>query len=66
MPFTESGIIPDIIMNPHAIPSRMTISQLIECMAAKVGSIQGKFIDGTPFNNYDVRELPKLLKKIRL
>ena len=64
MPFTEEGIHPDIIMNPHAIPSRMTISQLIECMASKVGGLEGKFVDGTPFNNYNVRELPKILEKL--
>ena len=64
MPFTEDGIHPDLIMNPHAIPSRMTISQLIECMASKVGGLEGKFVDGTPFNNYNVRELPKLLEKL--
>jgi len=64
MPFTEDGIHPDLIMNPHAIPSRMTISQLIECMASKVGGLEGKFVDGTPFNNYNVRELPKILEKL--
>ena len=64
MPFTESGMVPDLIMNPHAIPSRMTVAQLIECMASKIGAIDGKFMDGTPFNNYNVRELPSILKKL--
>jgi DNA-directed RNA polymerase II subunit RPB2 len=64
MPFTESGMIPDLILNPHAIPSRMTISQLIECVASKVGAIEGKFVDGTPFNNYNVREIPDILEKL--
>ncbi len=64
MPFTEEGMVPDLIMNPHAIPSRMTVAQLIECMSAKIGAIDGKFMDGTPFNNYNVRDLPNILKKL--
>ena len=64
MPFTEEGMVPDLMMNPHAIPSRMTVAQLVECLSSKIGAIEGKFIDGTPFNNYDVRQLPKILKKL--
>ena len=64
MPFTEEGMIPDLIMNPHAIPSRMTVAQLIECMSAKIGAIDGKFMDGTPFMDYNVRDLPNILKKL--
>ena len=64
MPFTEEGMVPDIIFNPHGIPSRMTVAQLIETMVSKIGAIKGKFMDGTPFNNYNIRELPTVLKKL--
>ena len=64
MPFTEEGIVPDLIMNPHAIPSRMTIGQVVEALTSKIGAIEGKFMDGTPFNNYNMKDLPNILKKL--
>ena len=58
MPFTANGLKPDIIINPHAIPSRMTIGQLIESLMGKACSIQGAFGDCTAFVNKS--DMPKV------
>jgi DNA-directed RNA polymerase II subunit RPB2 len=62
MPQTASGVVPDIIINPHCIPSRMTIAQLMETLLGKVGCEVGALGDGTPFGNCTVDGLASLLR----
>ena len=64
MPFTQSGIRPDLIINPHAIPSRMTIAQLKETILGKVLIELGMFGDGTPFGDLTVDNIRKKLVDI--
>jgi DNA-directed RNA polymerase subunit B' len=64
MPFTKSGISPDIIFNPHGIPSRMTVSQLLELIAGKYGSLAGEKIDSSAFSGTKEDFIRKEMKKL--
>jgi DNA-directed RNA polymerase beta subunit/intein/homing endonuclease len=64
MPFTESGIVPDLILNPHGFPSRMSLGHFFECLSSKEAAESGHFVDGTPFNNYDISNIQEGLEKL--
>ena len=61
MPCTEGGVVPDLIMNPHAIPSRMTVGQFLECVFAKFGAAHGCRVDATLNDRADVHSLRRAL-----
>ena len=63
MPYTSSGIVPDIIVNPHAIPSRMTIGQINECLLSILCTLTGKRGDGTMFRGTSIEHICEELCK---
>lgn len=61
VPFTASGIKPDLIFSPHGIPSRMTVAHMIELLAGKTGALIGRRINGTMFDSENEHDLRKQL-----
>jgi DNA-directed RNA polymerase subunit B len=64
MPFTANGIKPDVMFNPHGLPSRMTVGYLLELLAGKVGCLGGKIIDSTSFSGASKKELEDDLENL--
>lgn len=66
MPFTESGMRPVLLFNPHGIPSRMTVAQLIESMLGNLCALKGTHVDGTMFKEVDIESIAEQLEQVGL
>lgn len=64
LPFTKHGLVPDIIVNPNAIPSRMTVAHLLECIYGKVAAFKGIECDATPFKPINLEEVGDALESL--
>lgn len=64
LPFTKDGVTPDIILNPHCIPSRQTVGQLLEVLGGKIGALRGEKYDGTAFAERDEEDMREQLREL--
>lgn len=63
MPFSDQGLVPDLVMNPHGFPSRMTVGKLLELLGSKAAVLDGRFRDGTAFAGDSLKSLSQALVK---
>lgn len=63
MPYDENGVTPDIIINPHGLPSRMVVGQLIETLEAMYAVNEGVFVESSPFRDIDIKHVMGILEK---
>jgi DNA-directed RNA polymerase subunit B len=63
MPYTEQGVVPDVIINPHAFPSRMTVGQFMESVTSKAAALRGQMVDGTAFVGEKSEDVKEMLEK---
>lgn len=64
VPFSETGMRPDILFNPHGLPKRMTVAHLVEMLGGKVGAMEGRYVDGTTFDSESEENLRKMLESL--
>lgn len=62
MPFSETGVVPDILINPHSFPTRMTMGQYFEMACSKAAALEGVQVDGTIFSEVDMKHVGKILE----
>lgn len=63
LPYTEEGIVPDIMINPHAFPSRMTVGQFMESLGGKAASLRGKVVDGSAFLGEKLNDIKDVMEQ---